>query len=126
MRERSATLTSGRRPVGLAVGERQGSGSLAGSAFEPHHCFACGELNEHGLHLAPVQREGGIGAQAHGQVVFGHGLAGTAQEIVGLDALVLEPIAGAGITGRRLGRGQTGAARGKRPAPFADLCHGAV
>jgi uncharacterized protein (TIGR00369 family) len=20
--------------------------------FEPHHCFACGELNEHGLHLA--------------------------------------------------------------------------
>jgi acyl-coenzyme A thioesterase PaaI-like protein len=20
-------------------------------AFEPHHCFACGELNEHGLHL---------------------------------------------------------------------------
>ena len=19
--------------------------------FEPHHCFACGELNEHGLHL---------------------------------------------------------------------------
>ena len=21
-------------------------------AFEPHHCFACGELNTHGLHLA--------------------------------------------------------------------------
>ena len=20
-------------------------------AFEPHHCFACGDLNEHGLHL---------------------------------------------------------------------------
>jgi acyl-coenzyme A thioesterase PaaI-like protein len=20
-------------------------------SFEPHHCFACGELNEHGLHL---------------------------------------------------------------------------
>ena len=24
---------------------------LAGFQFEPHHCFACGELNEHGLHL---------------------------------------------------------------------------
>jgi uncharacterized protein (TIGR00369 family) len=22
-----------------------------GFEFEPHHCFACGELNEHGLHL---------------------------------------------------------------------------
>ena len=24
---------------------------LAGYRFEPHHCFACGELNEHGLQL---------------------------------------------------------------------------
>lgn len=24
---------------------------LAGLEFEPHHCFACGELNDHGLHL---------------------------------------------------------------------------
>jgi uncharacterized protein (TIGR00369 family) len=24
---------------------------IAGVEFEPHHCFACGELNEHGLHL---------------------------------------------------------------------------
>src|SRR6266446_3136638 len=24
---------------------------LAGYQFEPHHCFACGELNEHGLQL---------------------------------------------------------------------------
>jgi acyl-coenzyme A thioesterase PaaI-like protein len=24
---------------------------LAGYTFEPHRCFACGELNEHGLHL---------------------------------------------------------------------------
>jgi hypothetical protein len=26
-------------------------GSLAGYQFEPHRCFACGELNEHGLRL---------------------------------------------------------------------------
>jgi uncharacterized protein (TIGR00369 family) len=25
--------------------------SLAGYEFDPHRCFACGELNEHGLHL---------------------------------------------------------------------------
>jgi len=25
---------------------------LPGVELEPHHCFACGELNEHGLHLA--------------------------------------------------------------------------
>ena len=25
--------------------------ALPGFDFEPHHCFACGELNEHGLHL---------------------------------------------------------------------------
>ena len=24
---------------------------LGAFEFEPHHCFACGELNEHGLHL---------------------------------------------------------------------------
>ena len=27
-------------------------GGLRGFQFEPHHCFACGELNEHGLQLA--------------------------------------------------------------------------
>jgi acyl-coenzyme A thioesterase PaaI-like protein len=26
-------------------------GGLRGFEFEPHHCFACGELNESGLHL---------------------------------------------------------------------------
>ncbi len=26
-------------------------GSVAGYRFEPHRCFACGELNEHGLQL---------------------------------------------------------------------------
>ena len=34
-----APLSRGRREV------------LPGIEFEPHHCFACGELNEHGLHL---------------------------------------------------------------------------
>ncbi|HYL40479.1 MAG TPA: PaaI family thioesterase, partial [Candidatus Binatus sp.] len=36
--------SDGRREQGGGVG-------LAGFRFEPHHCFACGELNEHGLHL---------------------------------------------------------------------------
>jgi acyl-coenzyme A thioesterase PaaI-like protein len=32
--------------------DRTGAGAaLTGFRFEPHHCFACGELNEHGLHL---------------------------------------------------------------------------
>jgi acyl-coenzyme A thioesterase PaaI-like protein len=31
--------------------EQQAVVGLAGFQFEPHHCFACGELNEHGLHL---------------------------------------------------------------------------
>jgi acyl-coenzyme A thioesterase PaaI-like protein len=26
-------------------------GPIQDFTFEPHHCFACGELNEHGLHL---------------------------------------------------------------------------
>jgi uncharacterized protein (TIGR00369 family) len=30
------------------VGKRDRAGAFE---FEPHHCFACGELNEHGLHL---------------------------------------------------------------------------
>lgn len=30
---------------------RSGGERLAGFEFEPHHCFACGELNEHGLQL---------------------------------------------------------------------------
>jgi acyl-coenzyme A thioesterase PaaI-like protein len=34
-----------------AVRERSVDGGLPGFAFEPHHCFACGELNEHGLRL---------------------------------------------------------------------------
>lgn len=33
------------------AGEQQGDAGLPGFQFEPHHCFACGELNEHGLHL---------------------------------------------------------------------------
>jgi uncharacterized protein (TIGR00369 family) len=37
-----------------AVADREAvtRSGLAGYAFEPHRCFACGELNEHGLQLA--------------------------------------------------------------------------
>jgi acyl-coenzyme A thioesterase PaaI-like protein len=53
-------LTS-ERPAGgtAAVRGRSADGGLPGFAFEPHHCFACGELNEQGLHLQlHVTREG--------------------------------------------------------------------
>jgi uncharacterized protein (TIGR00369 family) len=33
------------------VADRETRSSLAGYQFEPHRCFACGELNEHGLQL---------------------------------------------------------------------------
>ncbi len=38
------------RTAGRGVADRDRE-SLAGYAFEPHRCFACGELNEHGLQL---------------------------------------------------------------------------
>src|SRR5829696_7262864 len=49
-RGRSGTLTS------EVAGARSGPARslrdpLGAFEFEPHHCFACGELNEHGLHL---------------------------------------------------------------------------
>jgi uncharacterized protein (TIGR00369 family) len=34
--------------MATAPGRRDRDGAFE---FEPHHCFACGELNEHGLHL---------------------------------------------------------------------------
>ena len=34
--------------LAAAPGKRDSIGTFE---FEPHHCFACGELNEHGLHL---------------------------------------------------------------------------
>jgi uncharacterized protein (TIGR00369 family) len=37
------------RPRGSAPVRRDREGAFD---FEPHRCFACGELNEHGLHLA--------------------------------------------------------------------------
>src|SRR5262245_62819530 len=40
-RARSGTLTSEAR-----LRDERGA-----FEFEPHHCFACGELNDHGLHL---------------------------------------------------------------------------
>jgi acyl-coenzyme A thioesterase PaaI-like protein len=39
---------SGGAPIRRATSRRDREGAFA---FEPHHCFACGELNEHGLHL---------------------------------------------------------------------------
>ena len=39
-------MTSEARP--RPAGKRDRDGAFE---FEPHHCFACGELNEHGLHL---------------------------------------------------------------------------
>jgi acyl-coenzyme A thioesterase PaaI-like protein len=38
----------GATSVRTAPSKRDGSGAFE---FDPHHCFACGELNEHGLHL---------------------------------------------------------------------------
>jgi uncharacterized protein (TIGR00369 family) len=35
-----------------AAGAPQRSDTAGAFEFEPHHCFACGELNAHGLHLA--------------------------------------------------------------------------
>ncbi len=34
-----------------ASSDPAGAQPVAGYRFEPHHCFACGELNEHGLQL---------------------------------------------------------------------------
>jgi len=46
------------RVANRRVGTRTRS-SLAGYQFEPHRCFACGELNEHGLQLELHADEGG-------------------------------------------------------------------
>lgn len=48
MTSESPTKVAARRP-----GPRQprAGGPIQDFTFEPHHCFACGELNEHGLHL---------------------------------------------------------------------------
>jgi acyl-coenzyme A thioesterase PaaI-like protein len=45
----SETLTRTGRPARSAPAKRDRDGTFE---FDPHHCFACGELNEHGLHLA--------------------------------------------------------------------------
>src|SRR6476661_4276939 len=48
----SRAATSSRpRPARCATLTSERSSRLAGYQFEPHHCFACGELNEHGLQL---------------------------------------------------------------------------
>jgi acyl-coenzyme A thioesterase PaaI-like protein len=68
------------RAADAAPGARQSP--LADFTFEPHRCFACGELNEHGLHLqlhasdqgcwtelAVPERFQGWDAVAHGGIV---------------------------------------------------------
>ena len=45
-RERRASTTASAAGPRPTKRDRQG-----GFEFEPHQCFACGELNEHGLHL---------------------------------------------------------------------------
>src|SRR6188474_2837475 len=60
-RARCGTLTSSASAVAESgagealVGRTAKTGRLrdrdGAFEFEPHHCFACGELNEHGLHL---------------------------------------------------------------------------
>lgn len=37
--------------VRLVARDRRIAGRDGTFEFDPHHCFACGELNEHGLHL---------------------------------------------------------------------------
>lgn len=46
-------LPRGRRrsPRRYGAELRDAIGPTVGFEFEPHHCFACGELNEHGLRL---------------------------------------------------------------------------
>ena len=45
---RRATRGGARSAVASTPKRRDDIGAFE---FEPHHCFACGELNEHGLHL---------------------------------------------------------------------------
>lgn len=46
-------MTSDLRDAPIAPTPREDAGSAGGPdyEFEPHNCFACGELNEHGLQL---------------------------------------------------------------------------
>jgi len=47
VRERRAAGPRAAQPRSVPI-RRDRTGAFE---FEPHHCFACGELNEHGLHL---------------------------------------------------------------------------
>ena len=48
----AATAASRAQPATrTGTSARRRAGPLTDFTFEPHHCFACGELNEHGLHL---------------------------------------------------------------------------
>jgi uncharacterized protein (TIGR00369 family) len=40
-----------RPSIGTATATAKRRDELGAFEFEPHHCFACGELNAHGLHL---------------------------------------------------------------------------
>lgn len=52
--EALATRPATTRPLAGDVGARapQRRDAAGTFEFEPHHCFACGELNQYGLHLA--------------------------------------------------------------------------
>jgi uncharacterized protein (TIGR00369 family) len=52
--DRSPRPDADERPANLATA------TLGGQriAYAPHHCFACGELNEHGLHMELHAHEG--------------------------------------------------------------------
>ena len=49
-RAKAETPRPGSREAGASRLAR-GNGPIPNFTFEPHHCFACGELNEHGMHL---------------------------------------------------------------------------
>ena len=46
-----AESSASRPPTGISPVGAKRRDELGAFEFEPHHCFACGELNEHGLHL---------------------------------------------------------------------------
>ena len=52
MTSEAATATRARPPRAPRVNAPSRRDREGAFEFEPHRCFACGELNEHGLHLA--------------------------------------------------------------------------
>ena len=65
--------------------------------FEPHHCFACGELNEHGLHLVLHADETGCRTQLILEARF-QGWEGVAHG--GILATILDEVMAWSVIGR--------------------------